>query len=324
MVVVSAVVCGPADCVFAMILILTTSYCFTTNALVKVFERLSMPVFSLNIDRYWEYKFLFSNNQFEIINAKGDMLRSRDVRYVVSYKARLPIDEEFHSDLDITEVKWVRSTLNYVVSSLVRWAIQHSCLKLWTPYELLYPKTLQMDVAKKFFSVPEYNVHWGFAMNPRNVIVKPLVGRPLEDGASFYAKVQDVNSLSSKYPWFTQEIATGNRDATVLFVNGRVHPYKFATERGALTDWRVTQGSAANRWERWSAGDEFESKVQAFMQEMGLKFGRLDFIIGGEKPQFLEVNPCGQFGWLDDEELTLHKEVAEAILDPSSIITLEQ
>lgn len=66
----------------------------------------------------------------------------------------------------------------------------------------------------------------------------------------------------------------------------------------------------------------FEGKVRVFMQEMGLKFGRLDFIIGGKVPQFLEVNPCGQFGWLDDEDRKLHKEVADAIQEPSSTITL--
>ena len=55
---------------------------------------------------------------------------------------------------------------------------------------------------------------------------------------------------------------------------------------------------------------------------MNLKFGRLDFIIGGKEPQFLEVNPVGQFGWLDDEKLTLHNEVADAILDASTTIKI--
>ena len=281
-----------------------------------------MPTFRLDIDRYWEYKFLISDNHFEIINACGDVLRSSETSFIAIYKARLPIDEEFPSCLDISNVKWVRSTLNGVVSSIARWAIQHSCLKLWTPYEILYPKTFQMDVAKEYFSVPAYNIHWGFVMQPRDMIVKPLIGRPLENKGTFYAKVQNINSLSKDYPWFTQEIASGNRDATVLYVNGRVHSYQFATERKDRTDWRVTQGTEKNRWKQWNAGCEFEHKVQAFMQEIGLKFGRLDFIIGGEQPHFLEVNPCGQFGWLDDDALTLHKEVAEAIMAASSIITL--
>ena len=305
-----------------MILILTTSYCFSANAVVEIFKRLSLPTFRLDVDRYWEYKFLFSDNQFEIVNTQGDILHSHEINYVVIYKARLPIDEEFPPDLNITDVKWVRSTLNYVVSSLARWAIQKSFLKLWTPYEIIYPKTFQMDIAKKYFNVPAYKIHWGFFMEPRDVIVKPLIGRPLENKGSFYAKVLNANLLSSDYPWFTQEIASGNRDATVLYINGRVHCYQFATKREGLTDWRTTQGTDANRWEQWKAGGEFEDRVRAYMREMGLKFGRLDFIIGGKKPQFLEVNPCGQFGWLDDKQQTLHQEVVEAILDPSSVITL--
>ena len=58
------------------------------------------------------------------------------------------------------------------------------------------------------------------------------------------------------------------------------------------------------------------------MDRLGLKFGRLDFIVGDEtEPQFLEVNPCGQFGWLDEEgSRPLHSEVATAILDPATAL----
>lgn len=305
-----------------MILMLTTSYCWTANVLVDIFVERSIPIFRFNSDRYWEYKFVFSDNEFEIVNGNGERLQSKDVKYVVSYKSHLNLEEHFHADLKIKEEKWVRSSLNYVVQCIMRWAIQHSRLKLWTPYEILFPKTLQMHVAQKYFPVPDYNIHWGFTMERKDVIVKSMIARPFEDKSFLFAKLVDVNSLSPLYPWFTQKPAVGSRDATVLHINGKVHCYQFATERNELTDWRVTQGTAANRWEEWGVGDKFEDKVRAFMQEMRLKFGRLDFIIGGKEPQFLEVNPCGQFGWLDDEERELHREVAEAILEPSSVITL--
>lgn len=307
-----------------MILLLTTSYCFTASAIGKVFGQMSVPTFRLNIDRYWEYKFLFADDEFEIIDMHGAVLHSSDVSHVVMYKAQLPVDEAFAADAKVCEAKWVRSTLNYVTYCIARWAVQHSCLKLWTPYEMLYPKTFQMAVARKYFIVPEYKIHWGFAMEPKDVIVKSLVGRPLDNKGSFYAKIQNINSLSPKYPWFTQEIALGNRDATVLFINGNVHSYQFATERNGLTDWRTTQGTEANQWKSWNCGDEFECKVRAYMHDIGLKFGRLDFVIGGSAPQFLEVNPCGQFGWLDDSAMSLHKEVADAIVDPSSKIEFQR
>ena len=305
-----------------MLLILTTSYCWTANVLEEICAKKSIQVFRLNFDRYCDYKFLFRDNRFEIINAQGFILRSHEITHVVSYKARLPIEEAFPADIQIQDAKWVRSTLNYIVYCITKWAIQHSCLKLWTPYEFLYPKSSQMDVATKYFSVPSYNIHWGFRMESKDVIVKSLIARPFDNNGFLFAKVLDVNLLSSKYPWLTQEVADGNRDATVLYVNGRIHTFQFAEERNKLTDWRVTQGTDKNRWMEWDAGLSFENKVRAYMTELGLKFGRLDFIIGGDAPQFLEVNPCGQFGWLDDEEQNLHREVVNAIFEPSSIIKL--
>ena len=86
-----------------MILVLTASYCWTANVLGEIFKHLSVPFFRLDFDRYWDYKFLFSDNRFEIINSKSEILRSCDVDCVISYKAKLPIDEPFHADL-----KWVQ------------------------------------------------------------------------------------------------------------------------------------------------------------------------------------------------------------------------
>ena len=159
-------------------------------------------------------------------------------------------------------------------------------------------------------------------MPAKRVIAKQLIQRALDDGNLPYADVIDRSRLDPAYPWLTQEIAPGNRDATVLYINGNVHCFQFATERGELKDWRITQGTERNKWISWNAGDDFENKVCSFMNELGLKFGRFDFIIGGKEPQFLEVNARGQFGWLDDDKLSLNNEVVDAIIDPSSTITL--
>ena len=161
-------------------------------------------------------------------------------------------------------------------------------------------------------------------MPRRKTIVKPFVARPPGETGCFYAKVISGAKLAPEYPWFTQEVANGNRDATVLYINGKMHFYQFATVRGDITDWRVTQGTDLNQWVLWTPDNGFAQKINAYMKKMNLKFGRLDFIIGGKTPQFLEVNPCGQFGWLDDlegETFPLHREAAEAILDSSSTIT---
>ena len=183
------------------------------------------------------------------------------------------------------------------------------------------PKHFKMIRAQKFWNVPRWSIDFRHTSLKGEVMVKQLTQRGY-NGMRLDVKKVNAADLSPDYPWFTQEPAKGNRDATVLYINGKVHCYQFATERGELTDWRVTQGTDANKWEPWDAGEDFENKVRAYMQDLGLKFGRLDFIIGSGEPEFLEVNPCGQFGWLDDENFTLHNEVLDAILDPSSTIEL--
>ena len=161
-------------------------------------------------------------------------------------------------------------------------------------------------------------------MPSKDVIVKSLTQRTFSTHDVAYAKIVDQSQLDSRWPWFTQEIAAGNRDATVLYINKNVHCFQFATRRGEVTDWRITQGTELNQWESWNAGKDFERKINLYMQDLNLKYGRLDFIIGDKEPQFLEVNPAGQFGWLDDESKggTLHNEVVDAILDPATTITL--
>ena len=233
----------------------------------------------------------------------------------------MAIDQPLENGSDFgSETKWVISYLNHIHDALIDFALDHDILRVWTPFALLKTKPLQMKTAQKYFAVPDFRIHWGKTLPPNQVICKQLTQRPFSNGDVPFVKKVDISTLSPKWPWFTQEIADGDRDATVLYINGKIHSYQFATVRGELTDWRVTQGTDRNQWTAWEPGRDFELKVDAYMKEMGLKYGRLDFIIGGREPQFLEVNPCGQFGWLDDEKHTLHNEVVDAILDPSSTI----
>ena len=267
---------------------------------------------------------MWTGDNFIIKDPTGRRVSSDELSAVAIYKAYLPRDdygafEEFAPG----EEKWLKCTVNYIFRALAVWAMERKLLRLFIPSEFNFEKTRQMKIAKRYFSVPRFAIFWGRS-KPENgkVIAKVLHQEKFSDGQFAYAKVVEIDSLDPLYPWFTQDIAEGNRDATVLYINGKIHCYQFATERGDLTDWRVTQGTNENRWIPWDAGEDFERKVDAFMKEIGLHFGRLDFIIGGKEPQFLEVNPCGQFGWLDDEKLTLHNEVVDAIMDPSSMIVL--
>lgn len=313
-----------------MILFITRKLAGSADLLMKVFAERQIPVFRLNLDMFPHYQFMWRGDCFEIEDPVGHVCSSQNLQAMAFFKGQLGVDEYADFEDQYTElkdryieVKWIKSWLNKLYLSFVRYGADRNLIRLWDPLDIHWPKTWQMVAAAEFFPVPEFTLHWGFSMSPQQVVVKTLTQRLFSNGYMAYARILDRSQLDPKYPWFTQEIADGDRDATVLYINGHVHCYQFATVRGELSDWRVTQGTDANQWEPWEAGAEFETKIDAYMKKLGLKYGRLDFIIGGKEPQFLEVNPCGQFGWLDDDKtLALHNEVADAILDPSTNITI--
>lgn len=305
-----------------MIFFVSSKLSGTANMLMEIFQRKGIPAFRFNLDLFEYYHFRWENDEFEIYDPENRCCKSSDIKLMIFYKGILPSWHNFENNKYHAEHDWLISWLNRLYDCFMCYGKEHNFIRLWHPHGFGYSKTYQMKIAKKYFEVPSFKLHWGCSLPPENVIAKPLTQRPLSNGEMIYAKIVDRSCLDPSWPWFTQKIADGNRDATVLYINGKVHCYQFATERGNLTDWRITQGTEINRWIHWKTTDEFTKKVDLYMRDIGLKYGRLDFIIGDSTPQFLEVNPEGQFGWLDDENLTLHNEVVDAILDPSSTITL--
>lgn len=306
-----------------MILLITNSYCSSADAITHILKRGNIDFFRFNTDFYNKYKFSWSiGKNFTFEDPCGRRINSDNINIVCCYKATLGLTDNYDfCTNDAAENLFVKNTINYIINSIFVWGAQNKKNRLWPLREYSYPKTLQHEFAKKYFSLLDAEIHWGYSKKSEIRMFKTLVPY-IKDNSFTYVSPCNLKDLDPDYPWFTQKVSDNDCDATILYINGKVHCYQFATERGNLTDWRITQGTEANQWIPWDAGKEFEEKVDLYMKDLGLKFGRLDFIIGGKEPQFLEVNPCGQFGWLDDENLTLHNEVVDAILDPSSTITL--
>jgi glutathione synthase/RimK-type ligase-like ATP-grasp enzyme len=101
-----------------------------------------------------------------------------------------------------------------------------------------------------------------------------------------------------------QKLVEADRDVTVAVVRDSL--FAFEQSRNALhdrlVDWRELSGDAApNAWRRHQLPPGLESAIFAFMDEMGLQFGRLDFLLNELGYHFLEVNTNGEWAWLDPD-----------------------
>jgi MvdD family ATP-grasp ribosomal peptide maturase len=68
----------------------------------------------------------------------------------------------------------------------------------------------------------------------------------------------------------------------------------------ARYDWRKQGIALLNAWESYTLPEDVEEKLLKLMAEFGLNYGALDIILTPDgRHVFLEVNPVGEFFWLE-------------------------
>ena len=157
---------------------------------------------------------------------------------------------------------------------------------------------------------PEDVHHFLFKHERDGVIYKPLTpgiwfekeGMKLTYTSKINASdLPDAQSLQFSPGIFQKEVKKDFELRIVYFgdeiiaarINSQCHP-------DGQMDWRaVPDGELAV--EPYQLPKEIQQKIKAFMRQMGLVFGSLDFVVtpNGEHV-FLEVNEQGQFLWLED------------------------
>ena len=98
-----------------------------------------------------------------------------------------------------------------------------------------------------------------------------------------------------------QELINAKFDVTIAHLYGK--NFSFQLNRDELTgvDWRKDQVDQVQIWVPYNLSLDLNLKINAYMKELGLVYGRLDFMNDPsfEEPYFLEVNKNGQWAWLD-------------------------
>lgn len=308
-----------------MLLLLSNSIDESADIVVGLCAERSQPVFRFNIDLWQNYCFAWTSDGFVFRDPTGREIRSDDITACLWRRPSLRDTPTWQGGTSDDRAA-TEEELHALVRELAEWARGRGYLRLIDP---LAPRRvgrlMQMRVARAYFTVPDWGVGWGFRWPAGRRMVKRFATEPLGPARDRYIFVRSVDAehLSPAWPWLLQEIARGVRDATVLYAQGRCFGFEMERTRSELgvEDWRKRIGAHTDRWQPWSLPAGFAERIVAYMERLGLRFGRLDFLTGDGDPSFLEVNPNGQFGWLDDPNgWPLHRAVLEAVLDPASAI----
>lgn len=137
---------------------------------------------------------------------------------------------------------------------------------------------------------------------------------PGED-AFFYTQAVRADDLGryslAEMPVTVQRLIEPKLDLRVTVVGERVFPVAVvAAGAGVVGDWRLVKDRVD--YSPHPLPPEVAAACVALVRRLGLVFGAIDLALSGGTYYFLEVNPTGEWAWLEDR---LGLPLAEAITD---------
>jgi glutathione synthase/RimK-type ligase-like ATP-grasp enzyme len=237
--------------------------------------------------------------------------RSISLEHVHSIWYRRPKHFEFDPNLTDIErlfaVNESRFGLGGILRSLnARWVnpIEREAAANYKPWQLAAAASCGLTVPPTLITNDPAEVAEFRDRCPDGVIYKTLSGSAWnrEHFASFYTShlSHDGDGLSgvAHSACLFQASVPKQADLRVTIVGDAIFPVAIYNDRDAL-DWRKVDPGAL-RHEVHPLPDAVEDNLKRLVKMLGLEFGAIDLVLtpGGDYV-FLEVNPNGEWGWLE-------------------------
>ncbi|MBF8305523.1 MAG: hypothetical protein HW398_711, partial [Acidobacteria bacterium] len=263
-------------------------------------------VFRFNLDLWREYEISIDPDGFRFTNQAGRVVAAKQVAKFLWRRPRT--NQQLFPEKDFPrEEIYEDGELAYAMHELWNRMYYAGKAVLIDPCsDQLSGKLIQARIAQRYFSVPAWKVVSGVkgSSEAPAAAVKSLTSRRVEARTTLYTTRVAEDELAPESPWFIQECIEADRDVTVVFIRGALFSFEFrrALLPPGIIDWRRAvemEPALAAKWGRHALPDSMEQGLREFMQDMGLHYGRLDFLLAGDRYWFLEVNPNGEWVWLD-------------------------
>lgn len=299
-----------------MIFICTCSQDTTTDILLPFLNNLQ--TFRFNIDKPEDYTWEFCRHGYEIHDIRtGSAITSSTLS---SFYLRKPI---YFEGIDIPKEgsldDWCRKETDELFKDLYRECEEKNQTTLIHSRNAQYGKLRQMRIAESYFNVANWHIFHGalpHELKTGRWVAKSLAGTPIGKGKMFFVREVNPLQLDLAYPWFLQEKIIGEDEVTAVYINGKIFSYHYP--RSAITDSddvRKATFDNPSQWRPCAISPSEQTAIRGFMTETGYRFGRFDFIRKNGELWFLELNPNGQWAWLDeDNEDGLISAIAEEII----------
>lgn len=276
-----------------MLLLMTLKSDASADLLISKFKR---PVFRFNVEAYLDYEFVFTPESWKIQNLVGREITNETATRCMWWKALIisPDDDPF-----------IRGEIRYAANELYSWFRERSLLIGNAPNTDEYlGKLRQSAIASKYLAVSDQRIIWGSKGlsqldRNRNWVVKSLSSQLNKNGDAVFTSDVQPELLAPSFPWYVQEKVTGSHDVTVVVVGELLFAYSRSREDLLTPDWRFEIFTSDTSWNPFELTRTQEQNIALTLNAMNLHWGRIDFLLVDGDLVFLEINPNGQWAFLD-------------------------
>lgn len=296
------------------VLIITSSVDETTTYVINKYYK-EVDFFRVNVDRFNEYKFCIENEGWSISN---DCFRitSKDVSAIYYRKPMLPDLSIYDSQYHLMIQRDIIAVINGIVDSFSGKVLTKPSILRKTEnkiYQLIY-------ASRNGFNIPQSYI--GNSSNAcieyknNKSIIKPITtGKTYgENGWELYQTsiFKGIHEDIDFTPLYLQNYISKQFEVRITIVGRKIYPVRIDTEN--KIDWRADYHN--HRYTQIACPNDVIMKCYKLMDDFELEFGAFDFIVTPENEWiFLEVNPNGQWLWLEQSlKLDISKKIVEYLI----------
>lgn len=327
-----------------MILIITNSRDVTTDFVVRELHRRSLPFRRLNTDQYpvgarasVHYPAKGQGYSATYIRlADGKTIDFSEITSVLYRRPQDPTPHQAVSDpalrefcrresYDFLRGLWYSLDAYWVSHPLHIRRAEHKLFQLRTAHQLSFrvPETLISN------DPDEIQTFYSHCSSNGGMVVKPVylgfIDRENQPSYIYTSVVNDEDLQAiddARYaPAIYQQRVNTAFDLRVTVMGHQLFPVKIVAPQanGRVSDWRVADVEDLQHTV-YELPDDLARKCRQLVDVLGLEFAAIDFVVDHEGNHFfLEINPNGQWAWLEEVvDLSLTETLVRQLEDGGS------
>lgn len=279
------------------ILIITCSYDKTIDYIIEK-NKYRANFFRFNVDLFADYGITISNSYWEI-SYRNNTINSNTTLSIYYRKPTFPDTSDFAPEYR----RIINSDILAIIDGL---ANSFSGVVLTKPYllrqaenkifQLIYAKSHSILMPKSFIG---NNNYWKCINDQR--IIKPISVGKIETSSGIAIIQTNLMHENDSYdspeltPVYIQEYIKKSFEVRITVVDDDFFAVKIVSDN--MIDWRAGNN---NQYEIIDIPIEIKKCIKMMMKDFQLRFGAIDYIVDVDgKWYFLEINPNGQWQWLE-------------------------